>query len=825
MVTFARDMTGLEDNQILALNHALMREGAAVGCSHDDWLQMIADVRADYGTRRLYTTPGSRDPLPRLEAAEGETGDGRRLYAARNLVERSRRMRDAQDEYMRNYARDTGITEAQARSRFNDAFMRATQDSSLHPSPAFRHQFRDSADNAHLLLDRRSLYAYEQLQIERASRLAQDSRPAVTREPRRNSTVIAEMGYSPLTHRAEVVMRSNPDRVYVYQMTPDEYEEFSRARSVGSYYARYIRGNSRYQFGSVELQDASAVVHRCPTCGQFAGLNHSCPVTGSPEAVNRDTRVAVARARHQSVASEPMRLAFMRTGRYYLGDSTGHGRYYVRVPSLSSVGVHARSNTEVLVPLRAALDGQPQAEIVGFARVHYNGRGRGFQVTAVTEPGDSGADNLRCTCAAYRATYHCEHVDGLIHRMQAALNGDETAEALRVTPVAMARVEQSLERLAQMSVQEMGRANRRFQPLTGSFEEDPQAFQRVYDEARAQIRAYRQVSDNPDAAYPVPMIMENALGGLSPQGSPRSFGIEIEFELPRELGYQEQARIRREIGRELYDAGLLRTADRQGYGASHGAYRPEHARGWSYEDDCTVTSGGEIVSPVMWDTPETWQNITKICEVLKRHGAVATERAGMHVHVGVGDYDHNIGNHNRLLAAFKEHEDLVYRLATNPQAQNHRNLQYCRPNSTPGAAYTSLDRLQYGQAGHSVGLNFQSVDGSRRSHVEFRAADATLIPSVMQAQIATAVYMTEGALRDGTEVPRQQETRLIGSALGQNPRRRNLTGDQWKQSTLQFRRFLDRFVPGDGGDDTQNPRVKQMVSLFAATRWQQRGGW
>ena len=36
-----------------------------------------------------------------------------------------------------------------------------------------------------------------------------------------------------------------------------------------------------------------------------------------------------------------------------------------------------------------------------------------------------------------------------------------------------------------------------------------------------------------------------------------------------------------------------------------------------------------------------------------------TIRTGGHVHVGVGDYDHTVENHNNLLGLFKENEDTL----------------------------------------------------------------------------------------------------------------------------------------------------------------------
>ena len=57
-----------------------------------------------------------------------------------------------------------------------------------------------------------------------------------------------------------------------------------------------------------------------------------------------------------------------------------------------------------------------------------------------------------------------------------------------------------------------------------------------------------------------------------------------------------------------------------------------------------------------------------------------------HVHIGVGDYDHTVENHNNLLGLFRENEDTLYRLAQNPDRP--------RPPGAPdGANPTASPRL------------------------------------------------------------------------------------------------------------------------------------
>lgn len=841
--TFARDMTGLEDNQVLGLNHALMQEGIHAPDDQETWDAFVDQALADFDAGRLRAGPRSRGVRRRILEARDRAPDGSRLYAARELLARSQRARDAQAGYFRSYAREFGVSESHSATEFWVGFQDASDDARLTASPAFERAWLSNPDNTDLMVDRRSLYAYEQMEIARAARvLQQDARPAVqSREPV-DSAAIAEIGYDSQGGRLEVVMRSNPDRVYAYRMSPTEYAEFRSAPSLGSFFARRIRGNDAYAYGSQAEADQASEHRRCATCGEFASMAyHDCPPTGSAEDINRDIRLAVvnARARAAGVAGPPAapptpRLAPVRTVRY-LTEAGAEQSSSIRIPGVTRVTQEARRETSVQIPVRASLDDdQGHAEVVGYAVVAYNGRGQGYQVSAVTEPGDSGTDKLRCTCARYRATYHCEHVDAVIGQIQALANGSSRAGRAQAQSAASA-VSADLASEYDASVTATDAAIAGWRPLETSFVDNPEEFQSVYDGYRDHWTAYKESlargEDPKDLPYPVPYLHENAFGGLADRGGPRSFGTEIEFSLPPNTTEEERAQVIAAIGQELYDLGLTRSPEQEEYGASHGDYRDYHERGWSFEEDGSTgvwpgsyrsqdspVLGGEIVAPIMFDERKTWENIAKVCDVLKRHGAVVSAQSGLHVHVGVGDYDHRVDNHNRLLEAVSANEDLLYRMSTNPERGQHRGRNYCEPNQVAASPYTTVGDARRYHNGHHLAINMQSVSGVDNDHVEFRTFDSSLNPAVIQAQIGMAIYLAEGATRP--ESTGGQTRTPLGSRVRQNPGRSRTSGQDWQESTKGFRTFLDRFVPGQGGDEKENPRVQQMIALFAITRWQ-----
>jgi Putative amidoligase enzyme len=330
-----------------------------------------------------------------------------------------------------------------------------------------------------------------------------------------------------------------------------------------------------------------------------------------------------------------------------------------------------------------------------------------------------------------------------------------------------------------------------------SYMDDPAAFDAAYQEARER-RARGE--------DPVPYMLEDATGGLGATRGGRPFGVEIEFDVgPGADRYEALAA----IGRDLHAAGLTDSPYQQGYHSGARTPSRQHPGGWRFETDATVD--GEIVSPVMHDTPETWRNLATVCEIVRRHGGRATARTGGHVHVGLSDYDHTVENHNRLLATATGYTDTLYRLAQNPEARAHRGTTWCRPNNAPGPGYTSLPAVRQANYGHGLGLNFQSVSGNRADHVEFRMWDGSLNPGVIQAHINLSLGLTAAGSRGGYNPPAAPER--VGAHRTANPGRQRLRGEQWRESTRSFRQLADTVF-------RRASNSAQAAALFAVTRWQ-----
>jgi hypothetical protein len=283
---------------------------------------------------------------------------------------------------------------------------------------------------------------------------------------------------------------------------------------------------------------------------------------------------------------------------------------------------------------------------------------------------------------------------------------------------------------------------------------------------------------------------ENVIGDPN-----QTFGVEIEFEGGNPT----------EIARALYDAGLASSPRQEGYHSRH--RRPGM---WSVETDATVD--GEVVSPVLRDTPETWAQLERVCQILRDHGARVSSRTGGHVHVGVDSsgLDHDVHRFRRVARACAWAEDLMYRLAagTGADGRQHRGAgngyQWCGPMRSGDLEQArNLEQLAY-QVGvtHGVGLNYGNVTGSRRT-IEYRYFDSSLDPARLQANIQVACWLTRRAAElPDSAIPRDRVP------LGSN---RHATDP--RQGERLLRRFADLvFV---------RPQDRLRLSwLFRRSAWQ-----
>lgn len=312
---------------------------------------------------------------------------------------------------------------------------------------------------------------------------------------------------------------------------------------------------------------------------------------------------------------------------------------------------------------------------------------------------------------------------------------------------------------------------------------------------------------------------ENVTDGIcADEPGARKFGVELEFTI--EGGNRSNAL--RAIARDLHAAGLTDVDYQQRYHAA----RSSGWGSWSFEEDGTVD--GELVSPILSDTPEHWEQLRKACEIIQRHGGVASTRAGSHVHISTASYEMSTAKHVELLRQVNKNDEIMYRLATNPSRGTHRGTQWCAPNVNDNLSDISADVVSAhsvlgAHTSHGYALNFETTyqQSYSRSNVEFRMWDATLDPGAIQRQVMLSAAMTDYAERNvianGQSTPLPADTRR-GIGNQRELERSVMTGrthnrETFEQSMGNLPQFVDSLF-------RRTEDRKSIVDLFAVTSWQ-----
>lgn len=312
-----------------------------------------------------------------------------------------------------------------------------------------------------------------------------------------------------------------------------------------------------------------------------------------------------------------------------------------------------------------------------------------------------------------------------------------------------------------------------------------------------------------DGESPLPFVTENATNGICSRENGRGFGVELEFDIPS--GADRYTALAA-IGRDLHAEGLTPTPQQVGY---HSNARNGYQQ-WSFETDCTVS--GEIVSPVLYDDEESWNQIAKVCEIVKRHGGKATVNAGGHVHMGLGRGEPAEVERRKIAATqiYAAYEDTIRRVQSNPDRKKHRDSQWAAPMGSQ-TAQNNVYRLRSGNRFHSD--HHSSLNLGHQGRIEFRGGDGSLDPAHIQAQVMVAAGVVAAAERGELE-----GDTLKVSQIGSNAKKMKLitkgksakakTDDELVVSDVDLRRFTDDILGSEHGR-------KMMAGIAANTPWQE----
>ncbi len=101
---------------------------------------------------------------------------------------------------------------------------------------------------------------------------------------------------------------------------------------------------------------------------------------------------------------------------------------------------------------------------------------------------------------------------------------------------------------------------------------------------------------------------------------------------------------------------------------------------WKSAEDESLISGGEAVSPQLFDQRKTWENLQAICEYLKSKKADTRHNAGLHIHVGAHILGENVDAWRRFAKIYTIYERVLIRFGFGDKINARSTLfSYAKP--------------------------------------------------------------------------------------------------------------------------------------------------
>lgn len=197
------------------------------------------------------------------------------------------------------------------------------------------------------------------------------------------------------------------------------------------------------------------------------------------------------------------------------------------------------------------------------------------------------------------------------------------------------------------------------------------------------------------------------------------------------------------FGVELEYEGIMRSITNK--------FIEKNLREWHSKGDGSLSSGGEITSPVMTDEIRYWQELKKVCNHLSKRNADTYHNAGGHIHLGACALGEDVEAWKHFLKLYTAYEGVIFRFIYGDKISGRRKLfKYAPPiadsihrgmNSINRAESISDIHWALPTSDRYSALNFCNVDfynqGARykKNTLEFRSPNATTNAVIWQNNI------------------------------------------------------------------------------------------
>lgn len=177
---------------------------------------------------------------------------------------------------------------------------------------------------------------------------------------------------------------------------------------------------------------------------------------------------------------------------------------------------------------------------------------------------------------------------------------------------------------------------------------------------------------------------------------------------------------------------------------------------WYFDYDATVSSGGEFVSPIMYNEKRYWQQLKEVCINLKNKNVDTLHNAGGHIHIGTPILGNNLDKWRGFLKTYMVYENVFFRFAYGDKLVYRDKIEtYAKPIAS--LLYNSLEEINEASDLDELlfdltdtrrqAVNFLNVDFSapnvnlEKNTIEFRAYNGTIEEVIWQNNINCCIHM------------------------------------------------------------------------------------
>lgn len=188
--------------------------------------------------------------------------------------------------------------------------------------------------------------------------------------------------------------------------------------------------------------------------------------------------------------------------------------------------------------------------------------------------------------------------------------------------------------------------------------------------------------------------------------------------------------------------------------------------GWIVKDDGSLLNGGEVVSPILRNTEQSWIDLSRICNIVSNNAKVL-ENTSAHIHIGMQILGNNTKYWINFAKLWSAYENIIFRFLYGEYLSHRPEIEkYAKPISKElikkeAQLKRKEDELSYylfkaldPDDDRRKSINFTNISATKiydydrvvnKNTIEFRSPNGTFNPIIWQNNINLLVHLLEYA--------------------------------------------------------------------------------